>query len=99
MSDEKVRAAIEQMEAWLSEPGWEPDPEALILWNADFKAAMAQTERGVEWPDLVARAHVAGRLLESRTTLVARERDSVRAELEVQERGNRALQGYRAITR
>ena len=99
MSDARVLAAIEQMEAWLGDPNWEPDPEALSQWNADFQAALAQAEKASGWPDLVSRAHATGQLLEARIAVVAEERDQVRAELAAQERGNRALRGYGASTR
>lgn len=99
MSDGRVRAAIEQVEAWLADPGWEPDPDALAQWNADFQDALAQAQQGPGWPDLAARAHAAGQLLDARSELVAQERDRLRSELEVQERGIRALRGYGANAR
>jgi hypothetical protein len=94
MSDEGVRAVIEQMAAWVNDPAWEPDPEALAQWNARFQAAMAQAEKGEGWQDLVARGHAVGKLLEIRTARIARSLDEVRAELDTQGRGNRALKGY-----
>ncbi|MDP2876443.1 MAG: hypothetical protein Q8O00_09690 [Holophaga sp.] len=99
MSDARVRAAIERMEAWLVDPRWEPDPEALAQWDAEFLAAMAQAEKALGWQDLVERGHAAGRLLEARSAGVAKEQDRVRIEIEAQERGNRALRGYGASNR
>jgi len=99
MSDARVLAAIEQMEAWLGDLNWEPDPEGLVRWNSDFQKALAQAEKAPGWLDLVSRAHAAGQLLEARIAVVAAERDRVRAELAAQERGNRALRGYGASTR
>ncbi len=99
MSDGQVRAAIEQMEAWLDDPAWEPDAEALAQWNAGFLEALALAEKAHGWSDLIARAHVAGRLLDSRADVVANERDRLRAELATQDRGNRALRGYGASAR
>lgn len=96
MSAGRVRAAIEQMEAWLADAGWEPDPEALAQWNAEFQLALNQTEKGPGWPELAARAHAAGKLLEARLTAVTAARDQVRIELEAQVLGNRALKGYGA---
>lgn len=96
MSDAKVRAAIEQMEVWLGEPSWDPTPEELALWHASFKTAMAEAEKGAGWPELIARAHAAGKLLEARSDAVAAERDRIRKELESQDRGSRALKGYGA---
>lgn len=99
MSDATVRAAIEQMEAWLADPGWEPEAEALAEWDAGFRAAMAAAEKGEGWPGLVGRAHTAGQRLEARTEVMAQEQDRIRAELDAQGRGNRALKGYGASTR
>lgn len=99
MSDGRVRAAVEQMEAWLADPTWEPDPDALAGWNADFQDALARAEKGPGWPELAARAHAAGQLLDAHSELVAQERDRLRSELGVQERGSRALRGYGANTR
>jgi hypothetical protein len=96
MSEGRARAAIEQMEAWLADPGWKPDPEALARWTAEFQGALAQKEKGTDWPELVARAHAAGLLLEARMAVVVAAQDQVRVELETQERGNRALKGYGA---
>ena len=99
MSDSKVRAALEQMEAWLVDPAWEPDAEALAQWNVEFQVALAQADKAPGWPALMDRAHAAGQHLEVRSAILAQEQDKVRAELEVQERGNRALKGYGASAR
>jgi hypothetical protein len=96
MSEGGLGASIEKMEAWMADPTWEPDPELLTRWHADFQAALAQAEKGPDWSDLMARAHAVGRLLETRTMRFAELRDVVKAELDAQERGGRALRGYRA---
>ena len=99
MSDEEVRAAIDQMEAWIADPTWEPDPEALIQWNAGFHVAVAHAEKADGWPDLVTRAHNLGPQIEARTMHLILLRDGVRAELDALESGNRALKGYGANSR
>ena len=99
MSDGKVRAAIEQMDTWLADPSWEPDPEALAQWNAGFQEAVDQAEKTKGWSDLVARAHRLGQDLEVRIARSAQLRDEARAELDAQERGSRALRGYGASAR
>ena len=99
MNDGRVRAAIEQMEAWLSDVAWEPDPEALALWEEEFRTALAQAEKGSGWAALITRAHEAGRMLEARIEVVVEARDRIKAEVEAQEQGNRALRGYGANTR
>ena len=65
MSDPRVRAAVEQMEAWLDDSAWQPDPEVLARWDAEFRAAAAQAEKGDGWCELVERAHEAGRRLQA----------------------------------
>jgi hypothetical protein len=45
------------------------------------------------------RAHTVGRALEARTRRFELLRDGLRAELEAQERGTRALKGYQAGVR
>ena len=99
MSDARVRAAVEQMEAWLADPDWEPEAKALARWDAEFKAALVAADRGEGWPALAERAHAAGILLESRLALAVEALDQMRMEIESQGRGNRALKGYGAGTR
>lgn len=99
MSDGGLHAALGQMEAWVADPAWEPDPQALAQWDAAFQAAMARAEKGQDWQDLMARAHGLGQQLEMRSMMFARLRDQVKADLEAFERGDRALKGYRATTR
>ena len=99
MSDGGVRAAIEQMEAWLADSNWEPDPDALAQWNAEFNAALAQAEKDADWPELRARAHAAGHQLEAKKAVFAEVMDRLRAALEGQELGHRALKGYGASAR
>jgi len=99
MNDGGLRASLEQMEVWVADPSWEPDPKLLARWDTDFQVALARAERGPDWQDLMARAHAAGRQLEGRTLKFAQLRDQVKAELDAQERGNRALMGYRASIR
>jgi hypothetical protein len=99
MSDTEVATAIRQMEAWVADPAWAPDPEALVRWNGEYQSALARAEKGPGWADLIARAHAVGRAVEARTIQFEALRDGMRVELEAQERGNRALRGYGASTR
>jgi hypothetical protein len=99
MSDVRVRAAIETMEAWLADPGWNPEAEALDHWEQEFQAALAQAEKAPGWLELVDRAHAAGRRLEARTQAMIEAQARLRAELESHERGNRALRGYQSSSR
>jgi hypothetical protein len=99
MNDTRVRVAIERMEAWLADASWEPDSAALAQWDAEFQSALSQAEKALGWAELMDRAHAAGHQLEARRVVLADALDQVRRELEVQERGNRALKGYGASTR
>ena len=96
MSDARVCAAIDQMEAWLVDLTWEPDLEALDQWNTEFQTALTQAEKAGGWSDLVHRAHVASQILDARIEVLIAEREQVRAELVAKERGSRALKGYGA---
>lgn len=98
MNEWRVRAAIEQMEAWLADPNWQPEHEALADWNAEFQEALGQADKGPGWAGLIGRAHAAGRLLEARSMMMAEAQEQVRGELEARERGTRALKGYRVGT-
>jgi hypothetical protein len=99
MSTGPLLASITEMEAWVADPSWQPDPEALSRWHAGFHAAMAQAEKGPDWQDLMARAHVVGQQLEALTVGFAKLRDEVKTELDTYERGSRALSGYGAASR
>jgi len=99
MSNRAVVAAINKMEAWLIDPDWQPDPEALAQWNAEFRIALDLADKGSGWLDLLTNAHAVGRQLEVRLAHFTEVRDGLRAELEAQDLGNRALKGYGAVTR
>lgn len=96
MSDRQVRAAVEQMEAWLDDPAWMPDADALSRWDEAFRSALAEAEKGAGWRELTARAHEAGRRLDERSNALAAELAQLKTKLESQDVGSRALRGYRA---
>ena len=87
------------MEAWLADPNWEPDSGTLAQWDTEFQSALSQAEKASGWSKLRDRAHAAGHQLEARRVVLADALDQVRRELEVHERGVRALKGYGAGTR
>lgn len=99
MSDARVRAAVAQVEAWLADPAWEPDPDQLTRWNEEFQSAQAAAERGPGWTELAARAHELGARMEARLAGLVAVRDAMKGELGVQARGERALRGYRVSIR
>ncbi|HEX9081362.1 MAG TPA: hypothetical protein VF768_03730 [Holophagaceae bacterium] len=99
MSDAAVLAAVQAMEAWLDDPDRAFDAPALEAWNRDFREAVATAERGPGWEALVVRAHVLAEAVLARQRAVEAQRDAVRAELEQQAQGDRALKGYGASTR
>lgn len=99
MSDPKVLAAIEQMEGWMDDPNSDLEPDVLAQWNEGFQAALAQADKTDGWPDLVVRAHAVGERVKARTAQMIVLQKRVKAELDSQESGNRALKGYGASTR
>ena len=99
MSDEVVRLLVQEMEAWLADPAWEPDAEVLAVWDAQFRVALAQAEKAMGWEALVARAHKVGRLLEVRAAALAEDSLRLKGELNAQGQGARALKGYGASIR
>ena len=99
MNDTRVRAAIEQMEAWLADANWEPDPDALAQWNTGFNMALAEAEKAADWPELRARAHAAGHQMEAKMAVFAEAKERLRKALEQQELGRRAMKGYGATAR
>ena len=100
MSTEELVAAIQQMEAWVADPNWVPEPERLLRWNEEFQAARTQVkETTLGWVDLVARAHALGERVEAHTALLSKQQDDMKAELDAQALGNRALRGYGSSTR
>lgn len=99
MSDQEVRRSLERMAAWLAEPAWMPEAQALADWDRDLRAAAATAEHGPGWAELVEQAaQLSQRLAARRAPLEAR-LGELRAELYAQGKGGRALKGYRAITR
>jgi hypothetical protein len=96
MSDGDLRAAIDQMEGWVSNPDWEPEAEAVTEWNHRLQQAIAHAEKGPDWPALVCRAHAVGQQLAARVERLVQRQAEMRTRLDRQEHGNRALRGYRA---
>ncbi len=99
MRADRLRDAIEQMEAWLADMTWDPDPEALAQWELEFRAALAEYKKGSGAIDMIDRAHSAGKLLDARIRSMEDLLVQMRTGLEAQGLGNRALRGYGASTR
>lgn len=99
MTNGQVIALLDQMEAWLEDPTWEPETEPLAEWTDRFNAALAAADRGQGWEAVRERCHSIRRRLEQRLKTVMEARDLLRTELESQDRGARALKGYGAATR
>lgn len=96
MSTFAVQQALDQMEAWLADPEWDPDPDALAVWDEGFKSAMKETEGAPDRVPLIERSHRLGKALEARTSRFVEIRDALRVELDAQNLGNRALRGYQS---
>lgn len=95
MSDAGVSKALDDLERLLGTLMDDPDPQAVADWHAAFREAVASAERGPAWPEIRNRAHELGRRLEQRTGQIQALRGAIREELRAQERGHRALEGYR----
>lgn len=94
MSDQGVRAALEQMEAWVLDPSVDLDPAAIAAWNQRYLAELETAERGPQWQALVQRAHALGRRVDARAVSLSDEQQGLRTELDSQSQGARALKGY-----
>ena len=99
MSNAGVQAALEEMETWLSDPTWEPEPESLTQWNNRYQKALAQADKAEGWPRLADKAHALGQLLEDRLPPLVQLRNEIKTELKALESGNRAMLGYGAGVR
>lgn len=95
MSDAGVSRSLDDLERLLERILDAPDPEAVAAWHAAFREQVAGAERGPQWGAIQARAHDLGRKLSERTGQLEALRGAVREELLAQERGRRALEGYR----
>ena len=94
MSDREVLAALEAMEQLLLRQ----DPvesEALAGWRKTFDEAVATAERGPDWAEIVARAHLLAKRVDAATETLSVRRDELRTELNLQSQGIRALQAYK----
>lgn len=95
MSDALVQAHLDQLEGWLAEPGWIPDPTAMDAWNAGFLAAAREAERGPGWGDLVARAHALNGRVEAHVASLSQALTALRAELQAHGKADTAMKAYR----
>lgn len=94
MSDQALRACLEDMESILSQEPFPLDPDALDAWQARFDAALATAEKGSGWDTIRSRAAEVHHRLMARLALLESERNQVRAELALGVQGSRALKGY-----
>jgi len=94
MSDARIMTVLDDLERLLAGLTDHPDPEAVAVWHAAFKEALAGAERGPQWPGIVSRALELGRRLDQQARQLMAIRGVVRQELEARNRGQRALSGY-----
>lgn len=99
MSDVAVEASLRAMEAWLEGRGGTMDDQVLADWNRSFQEAVARAERGPGWSDLVAWAHDLAKRVDERKRALEVDRDVIKAELNQQSVGDRALKSYGSSTR
>lgn len=94
MSDAQVQAHLDQLERWLSDPGWIPDPSAMALWDAGFHAALATAERGSGWEPLVLQGRALNERLKAHASGLALAMEEIRLELQQQASASQALKAY-----
>jgi hypothetical protein len=82
------------MEAWLAEPAWEPQADALRDWNAAFTRAKRHAARTGGWPAHADRARALGQRLQGLMEGVQARREALRHQLDAGVRGRRALVAY-----
>ncbi len=95
MSDGRIAASLDDLERLLATLVDDPDPDKVAAWHAGFKEALAQAEKGPQWPAIVARAQELGRRLETQVNHLNAIRGAVREELLARSKGSRALSGYK----
>ena len=93
-SDQAVLRLVEEMEVLLSEPGV-PDLTRLEGWNHRFNAAAVRAERGPGWSAIVDRAQALGGRVDRVMESLSEQGRGIRGQLAMQERGARALRGYK----
>lgn len=95
MSDEAVLEVIGELDRWLREAPEAVEAERVAAWRGRFDSAVSGAERGPSWEGVVAYAHeVEGRLNAHLSRLLA-ERADLKARLESQALGERALRAYK----
>jgi ABC-type transporter Mla subunit MlaD len=69
---------------------------ALADWQTRFDVALESADRSSPtWPKVLARSHALATRLETAASQLAVRREEIRRELSLQDRGARALKGYR----
>lgn len=96
MSPVSLDVVLMQMEAWLDDPTWVPVPDDLTVWNEQLVPAMVRLEANPERDTLRQRCHVLGQRLEMRADRLAIQQGDLKAIIEGQTLGFRALKGYGA---
>lgn len=96
MRPSSFKASLDQMERWLDDPSWTAEPGEVAAWEVEYRVALEEARGGPDWASLRERAHVLGRRLEEKLRGVISERDALKAELDGQAQGRRALKAYRS---
>lgn len=96
MRPSRFEASLDQMARWLDDPGWTAEAAEVAVWEAEFQQALEEARGGLDWEFLRERAHALGARLEEKLQGVITERDALKAELDGQAQGRRALKAYRS---
>ena len=94
MSDLEISRVFDDLEALLDHTVEDPDPLAVAAWHERFKAALAQAERGPQWPELQARGQALGAKLNQKVSILRALQADLKHEMEAQGTARRALSAY-----
>lgn len=96
MRSSRFEASLDQMARWLDDPDWAAEATEVAAWEAEYQLALEEARGGRDWEFLRERAHALGARLEEKLRGVISERDALKAELDGQAQGRRALKAYRS---
>jgi hypothetical protein len=99
MSDAEVLRLVEEMEGLLESDPATLDADLIANWHQQFLSACASAEKGPAWPETVLRARVVAGRVDGLVTVLNKQKDALKIEMEAQAVGRRALQAYKPQSR
>lgn len=99
MKSELLLERMDALEACLKQDPEQFVPEDLEAWHKDFLAESEGARQEPQWPQVVARAHQLGQIIEALLPGLIAKRDELKQELAQQGQGMRALNAYQVAYR